>query len=133
MIENLTPNKELSIKQFIPGIAWFFIVLILICMPGKNVPKVDWLDIMDIDKLIHCGIFGMMVVLFCYPFKKTTDTRSQKINWFIKIALSTCIWGLATEFIQKYFIPGRFFDIIDWVADSLGVLLAYFFCKKFFV
>jgi VanZ family protein len=34
------------------------------------------------------------------------------------------IWGLATEFIQKYFVPGRSFDLLDFAADSTGAFLA---------
>jgi len=40
------------------------------------------------------------------------------------------VWGLATEFIQKFFIPGRAFDLLDWLADSVGAVLVYVFYSK---
>jgi len=40
---------------------------------------------------------------------------------------------LAIEFIQKFFIPGRSFDLLDWAADSIGALLAFWFSRKAFV
>jgi VanZ family protein len=33
--------------------------------------------------------------------------------------------GLTTEFIQKYLVPGRNFDLLDWAADSLGAFTTF--------
>lgn len=129
----LTVNNKLRFIQFLPGIAWFFIVLFLICMPGKDIPKNDWFDLVSFDKIVHGGIFGGLVFLFCMPFKKVNYTKQQKLNWFIKIALATIVWGITTEFIQKYLVVGRQFDMMDWAADSFGAILSYFLCRKIFV
>jgi VanZ family protein len=34
--------------------------------------------------------------------------------------LVACFFGIAMEFVQKYFIPNRDFDIYDIVADIIG-------------
>ncbi len=118
--------------KFIPGIAWFLFVLVLICLPGKSIPQVGWLDIVNFDKLVHAALFGGIVLFFCMPFKKATISVEEKFRLFIKITLATCVWGIATELIQKYFIPGRQFDLLDWAADSLGATIAFFISKKLF-
>ncbi|MEI8058792.1 MAG: VanZ family protein [Ferruginibacter sp.] len=121
-------------KKFIPGIAWFLLVLILICTPGEDLPKVDnWLIEIDFDKFIHVGIFGVLAFLFMHPFSKSSLPNKQKWQYCIKIAIATCIWGYATELLQKYFIPGRSYDLMDWVSDSVGGLVALLICKKFFL
>ncbi len=125
--------STLNISKFLPGIAWFLIVLVLICLPGKDVPETPLIEIPGFDKLVHVGLFGGIVFLFCMPFKKLDFSRQDKVNLFIKITLATCVWGLTTEFIQKYFIPGRQFDLMDWAADSLGAIIAFFVCKKYFL
>lgn len=119
--------------QFIPGIAWFLFVLTLICLPGKSIPQATWLNIVNFDKMVHAALFGGIVFLFCMPFKKSVLAVSEKQALFLKITLATIVWGLCTEFIQKYFIPGRQFDLMDWAADSLGAILAYIISKKLFV
>ncbi len=124
--------KDLSVVKFLPGTAWFLFVLILICLPGKSIPEAGWLDFIDFDKLVHAGLFGGIVFLFCRPFRKTSFNRNAKIRLFIKITLATCVWGITTEFIQKFFIPGRQFDLMDWAADSLGAIIAFFVSKRFF-
>jgi hypothetical protein len=40
---------------------------------------------------------------------------------------------LATEFIQRYYIKGRSFDLFDWAADGTGALLALLFVKMRFL
>jgi VanZ like family len=123
---------SLPIKKFIPGITWFFVVLVLVCTPGYNLPKVDkWLIEISYDKLIHVGIFGILALLFMYPIAKSTLGKKEKWHYCIKIAMATAIWGLTTELIQKYFIPSRSFDLTDLLGDALGGLGALLFCKLY--
>lgn len=124
----------ISYKKFTPGIAWFFLVLILICLPGDDLPKGDdWMDAIFFDKWVHVGLFAVLAYLFMKPICKSNLTSNNKWITIIKIALCISIWGLTTEFIQKFFIPGRSFDLLDWAADSGGVILALIVCKKFYL
>ena len=126
-----TPSKESPVKKLIPGIAWFFLVLVLICLPGSNIPTVEtWLNDIYFDKWFHAGLFAVLTFLFIYPVTRLSLSWQVKKNTVVKIAMAACIWALTTEFIQKYFIPDRHFDIFDWAADSLGILIAYTWCSK---
>lgn len=116
-----------------PGIAWFFVVLFLTCLPGKDIPQINWLENINFDKVVHIGVFGLLTVLFCWPFYNSSFNKTERLQYFIKIAIATSIWGLTIEFIQKYFIPGRSYDLLDWAADSIGALIAYWFCRKRFI
>ncbi len=122
-----------NFKNFIPGIAWFFIVLLLICIPGSNFPSSGLLSKIYFDKWVHIAMFGILTFLFCWPFYKLNLSKQQLLNRFTKIAIAVSLWGLTTEFIQKFYISGREFELFDWLADSIGVLLAYWFCKKRFI
>jgi hypothetical protein len=127
-------KKPHQLIKFIPGIAWFLFVLVLLCLPGKDVPEEpDWLKMPDFDKLVHAALFGGIVFWFCMPFKKSLLPRPDKINLFLKVTIATIVWGITTEFIQKFFIEGRQFDLMDWAADSTGAIIAFFICRKFFV
>jgi VanZ family protein len=125
---------NISFKKFIPGIAWFFIVSYLLCLPGNEVPEISWTNqIPFFDKGVHAVLFGGLTLFFCWPFYKSSFNTKERVRYFIKIALSASISGLAFEFIQKYFIPGRDYDLMDWVADTAGVLIAYWFCRRMFI
>lgn len=123
-------QQQIPFKKFLPGIAWFFIVGLLTFLPGKDLPEVSWLDsIYNFDKVVHAGLFGGLAFLFCLPYFKSALSYHQKINHFIRIALAAIVWGITVEFIQKYFVPGRDFDLLDWAADSIGVAIAFWFCR----
>lgn len=127
-----TPLKESPVKKFIPGIAWFFLVLVLICLPGSNIPTVEtWLNDIYFDKWVHAGMFAILTFLFIYPVSTLTSLSwQQKKKTALKIAIAACVWALTTEFIQKFFIPERDFDIFDWGADSLGIIVSYNWCSQ---
>ncbi len=124
---------RISFKKFLPGIAWFFVVLYIMCLPGSDIPKVGWLNMIYFDKWVHVGVFTLMGVLFCWPFYRSSFNKKEKLGYFIKIAIAGSIWGLTIEFIQKFWVPGRSFDMFDWAADSLGALVGYFFSARKFV
>ncbi len=121
----------IPLKKFIPAIGWFFLVLLLICFPGSQFPKTDnWLDVIFFDKWVHAGLFAVLAFLWMKPFVHSNLSKKSISQTLFKIALSVSIWGLATEFIQKYFAYHRSFDWWDWVADSAGALLAFIVSKK---
>lgn len=132
---NTSPFKAIGIKKFIPGIAWFFLVLTLVCIPGEDLPKPDnWMIQIDYDKLIHVGIFAVLAFLFMYPIAKFSSlSNKEKWYYFIKIAIATIVWGYTTEVIQKFFIPGRSYDLTDWLSDSIGGVVAMIFSKLYFL
>ena len=123
--------NESHIKKFIPGIAWFFLVLVLICIPGYDLPQVDgWLIEINFDKFVHVGLFAILAYLFMYPLTKLNLSTKEKWHYAVKIAIAVAVWGLTTELIQKYFIPGRSFNLTDWAADGLGALIALLYFKN---
>ncbi len=118
-------SGKLSIKKFMPGIAWFFVVLFLICLPGSDLPtSTDWLNKIYFDKWVHAGMFGLLTFFFISPIKESVLPSISKKLYVTLIVLVVIAWGLTTEFIQKYYIPGRSFDPLDWMADSFGSLIS---------
>ena len=85
-------SGKVSVKRFIPGIAWFFLVLFLICLPGSDIPPVEnWLSYIYFDKWVHIGLFAVLTFLFIYPVSKLDIAASIKKNTAIKIALAAWI------------------------------------------
>lgn len=92
--------------------------------PGSQLPKSNLFGIIYFDKLVHVGCFTLLVWLFYYPFAKSGQSQTAKNHYLIKLTLSAIVWGLLTELIQRYFVPGRSFDLMDFVADTIGAILA---------
>ena len=130
----MQPTTKIPFKKFIPGIVWFIIVYILVTLPGKDIPQSGFLDEISFDKIVHMGMFSVLTVLFCWPFYKTNIPVEKKIKYFITIALLASAWGYTTELIQKFWVSiHRDYELLDWVADSLGALIGYIFSRKKFV
>lgn len=127
---NQVEIKDIPLRKFIPGIAWFFLILVAICIPGYDLPKVDnWLIEINFDKFIHTILFAVLAYLFMIPIIRSGVPVKEKWNYLIKITIAGIVWGITTELIQKYFIPGRSFNLSDWAADGLGGVIALLYFR----
>jgi VanZ family protein len=123
---------DIGFKKFAPAIACFIVVFILVTLPGDSLPSThEWMEVSFLDKWVHTTMFAVLTFLFLLPVAQSSMFRQQKRHYFIRIALAACIWGITTEYIQKFYIPTRDFDLLDWAADSAGVLIAFIYCRKF--
>ena len=84
-------------------------------------------------KRASAGLFAILAFLFMMPVSKSSLPLKNKWQIILKTAIAISIWGLTIEFIQRFFIPGRSFDLLDWAADSFGVLVAVIACRKFYL
>ncbi|MGZ3840425.1 MAG: VanZ family protein [Flavisolibacter sp.] len=96
------------------AIGWFLIMNILFFIPGSSLPKAHWLDLYHIDKLVHIGLFAVGVFLWGAAFGLGLP---RKLAWVMLVMIG---YGLLVEFIQKYWIPNRSFDLWDVLADTAG-------------
>ena len=124
------PAKSFLLKliRFVPAIGWFIVSLVLLCLPGSTLPKYPWLAVIHADKWIHTGMFGILCFLFAWPFLSSTLENTQQKKWFLIILISGIAYGTIMEFVQKYWIPNRSFELSDIVADSCGCLLGHVYC-----
>lgn len=107
--------------------------MVLMFLPGNDIPPTDWLHINYFDKLVHTAIFGLMGFLFSWPLLTSGLNNKRQQRYFIIITLAVSIWGFAAELIQKYWIPGRNYDIFDWIADTIGAFASFFILRIFFL
>ncbi len=129
----MTNQKDITFKKLIPGLAWFFLICFLMCLPGKDIPQIGWLDSIHFDKMVHAGSFMVMTILFSWPFLNSSYSPRDRRNYFIKIAIATSLWGLTIEFIQKFYIPNRDYELADWAADSFGSIVGLIISNKLFL
>jgi len=102
------------------AIGWFIISVILLTLPGSAIPKEDWLGKIWIDRWVHIGMFSIMVFLWCKTMLKM-DIENKKLKIIFFFIAEICFgYGIGMEFVQKYFIPNRSFDVGDIIADAIG-------------
>jgi len=72
------------------------------------------------DKLMHGLLYGVMALLLNYGL----NFKSKKVFGFNMQVGALIVLAFATiEEISQYWIPSRTFDLVDLLADFVGVIL----------
>ena len=108
------------------AIVWVVVIAILHAIPGSDFPEFSFSDFFQLDKLIHAVIFMIGVYLFAIALKE-----QQKIQFFRYVVISFLTYGLLLEILQGLVFVERSADILDWLADTIGVFLGVWIFKKF--
>lgn len=103
-----------TITSVYPTLLWTLTILVLCSMPSEHIPLSESIS----DKIAHFAVFGLWSFLALW----------YKSN-YLKIGILGVAFGLLIECIQKS-LPESFhrsFDLLDLVADSIGVILGLLF------
>jgi VanZ family protein len=117
-------------NPFLPAVLFFIFTVVLLTLPGNNFPKSHLFNIPYFDKWVHIGLFGLQGFLFSFPIVHFSITNSQKKYWFWIILLMGIAYGVLMEFVQKYWVINRSFEVMDMVADAIGCVLALILCYQ---
>jgi len=110
-----------------PARLWTLFILILMAIPGNMLPREETTFIPNLDKLVHATLFGSFVFLWSIYYATRKEKNNNSYSRFVLILIIACLYGVATELMQKYLIPNRDYDIFDILADSIGAVLGFLF------
>lgn len=92
-------------------------------IPGKDIPSVGWLQILNPDKWVHAAIFMIQYLLLMFAFSKVYVEKFWLFSehwWAVTLSL---LYAALTEVYQHVFLPDRYGDVYDFIANAVGVLL----------
>ena len=75
----------------------------------------------------------MLCSLFAIPVKYRTSSKQAGIVWLAIVCLIGIGYGVAIEFVQKWWIPNRGFEALDILADATGAVAAFGYCYMRFI
>jgi len=113
---------------FLAALLWTFLILILLVIPGKDIPPGP--QIPKLDKIAHIFLFGVQVFLWSKFISKSE--RNDLPGWLLVICLLSSAFGIMMEFVQKYLVPNRSFETEDILADILGSVIGWLLYRFFF-
>jgi VanZ family protein len=118
-------------NKLIPTILWGFFVLYLTLRPksesGGHLPV--WLENLHPDKIAHFVFWGIWAVIFQFTYLKKKIQASIQFSQKdlqksqLKFAICAIIVGGAIELIQLHLNWGRSAEWLDFLADTLGIVL----------
>jgi VanZ family protein len=116
------------------AILWFVFLTILLTLPGSALPQESWLNnITGLDKMIHIGLFAGLTFLWSGSLIKIKKISLPMQQLFVWVALGSSVYGIIMEYVQKYFIPNRSFDLWDIMADTIGSIAGLVFATKVYI
>jgi hypothetical protein len=111
------------IKFYYKSITWAIIIAYLLFTPGNELPKIKFLNFYGADKLIHIILF--MVFQFLTLFDSLTLLHIIKLRKILLLIIITLSYAISSEIIQQFFIENRQGSVFDFIADMVGIILAY--------
>ena len=110
-------------KSLLPALLWALFILIICGIPGDDFPRLDFLDWLRPDKLVHLFIFGLLCYLLIRGFLKQEAIGFLKSNpnvWAVCISIA---YGVLIEVLQEYIFIHRSGDVRDAIADAIGAFI----------
>ena len=99
------------------AISWLILMSFLFVLPGSALPKENWFDRIHIDKVVHVGLFAVLIFLWRSSFD--WDINSYH---FVLLFLAL-LYGSLVELVQLYWVPHRSFDVYDILSDMTGSIV----------
>jgi VanZ family protein len=109
---------------YIPVI-WMLLVAVLCFLPGSMIPNESGFKIPQFDKFVHICMFGGFVFTWNLYLSNRISDLQKLMRYFFLVYLLGCAYGIGSEFVQKYWIPGRDYDNVDIISDIMGAGVAY--------
>lgn len=100
-----------------PLLIYWIILFILTSLPSNKLPEIGLSD-----KIEHFGAYLVLSFLLnmAFRFQKKIKLFSERPNLYS--FLFVFIYGIFDE-IHQAFIPGRYCDLFDLIADTIGAIL----------
>lgn len=102
----------------IPLVVYWIVLFILTSIPTDSLPNLFGIS----DKLEHLGAY--LILSFILTLTIYLREKNDLINKYYLISgmLISIIYGVFDE-IHQYFIPGRYCEFYDFIANVLGSII----------
>ena len=101
---------------------WLIVLTVLLLLPGKDIPSIQWDIGIPIDKVVH--FFSLFIATSCFLLSIHWEENKHRF----KIILGLLSYAVIMEFVQSWLQASRAFEPEDILANLLGVataLIAY--------
>jgi len=110
-------NRRDFLIFHLPFIAYSFLVVSLSSIPNLSVPQIE---VIPFDKLVHFAEYAIFAAIAFRSFVRLFPNLQKKA--LLCSALFLSLFALADE-IYQHFVPGRYSDPADFLADIGGSIL----------
>ncbi len=102
-----------------PAIFWAMLIFVLSSLPDIPGPR---LGVEFEDKWGHVVVYTILGILLARAFFQQRRFPSCRRNYILIAIIIGIVYGISDEYHQS-FVPGRFADVVDALADTLGIII----------
>lgn len=107
-------------KNYRLAFLWLVFITAISTLPNPQLPD---LHLISADKIVHAGVYGVLAWLVLRGFARSKN-RGPSFRERVLIFGWTAGYGVLMEFVQYAFIPGRYYEYGDMLANALGAAAA---------
>ena len=98
------------LRDWGPALLWAAAIFVASSRSSVPLPMPN-----NLDKVAHAGAYTILGAALAWGAART---RMMPL-----LAVSIGMFYGVTDEVHQLFVPGRHFDLMDWLADSVGVTL----------
>ncbi len=103
-----------------PALLCLTVITVLSVLPSVQLPK---FELVAPDKLGHALAYGTFTWLTLRGLRRNTGRLTSAGAWWtVCLAIA---YGVLMEFVQYAFVPGRFYEYDDMLANAFGAVAAW--------
>lgn len=116
-----------KMPAFLLAGGWAFFILILSTVGvGMNLPT-TWADIIAWDKLAHAIVYFILTYWLIKGFQANKLPLGKTLLYAAVLASA---YGVLMEVVQKSFFPNRYFEVLDIIANIVGVIACVLWIRR---
>lgn len=106
-------------KYYFPPLFWALLLFVASSIPDIKTPD---LNVKFQDKWTHLLAYSILGILVARALCYQSRWKFGRQHYVLMAFILGTLYGISDEFHQA-FVPGRFSDIYDIIADSIGALI----------
>lgn len=124
-MKNASPDTSQAPKTgwlsaYWPALLCLTAITILSVLPSMQLPK---FELVAPDKLGHALAYGTFTWLALRGLRRNAGRLIRRgVWWTVCLAIA---YGVLMEFVQYAFVPGRFYEYDDMLANAFGAVVAW--------
>jgi len=118
-------NKIGILRMITPLLFIVISLTFLLLLPGNDIEGSSWWETYKIDKLVHIIAFAILALSTSITLSKLRVLIDTNYRLMTLILVVCTIFGTILEFLQQELRVGRSAELLDILADCIGVLLGF--------
>ena len=118
-------NKSGILRMITPLLFVVISLTFLLLLPGNDLEESSWWETYKIDKLVHIIAFAVLALSSSITLSKLRVLIDANYRLMTLILVVCTIFGTILEFLQQVLRVGRSAELLDIVADCIGLLLGF--------